>query len=49
LWTVMDGLLILAGVVTMGISIKAYLSIYREERELILNEKLRTIEDFVPQ
>ena len=49
-WTIMDGLLIFSGVITMGISIRAYLATYREERNIIvlLNEKLRTIENYVP-
>ena len=35
-WTIMDGLLIFSGVITMGISIRAYLATYREERNIIV-------------
>jgi hypothetical protein len=51
LWTIMDGLLILTGMVTMGISIRAYLSTYREEKDIIktMNEKLHPMEDFLLQ
>ncbi len=50
IWTIMDALLIFTGIITMGISIKAYLSVYREERNIIgiLHEKLKTIEAYIP-
>jgi uncharacterized membrane protein YidH (DUF202 family) len=48
-WTVMDVFLILTGLVTMSISIRAYLAAYRKERHviLIIDKKMRAAADWV--
>jgi uncharacterized membrane protein YidH (DUF202 family) len=48
-WTVMDVLLILTGLITMNISVRSYRSAYRKEQQaiLIIDKKMRAAFDLL--